>query len=75
MEIYQTPWFNFADLLGQQQVLSFALESNELQSPVISKPRVPLDDVGPSAQNPKPLKRKLNAGWEQSNTRKKREYD
>jgi hypothetical protein len=68
-----TPWFNFADLPGQQQVLLFALESNELQSPVINKPRVPLKDIASSAQNPKPPKRKLSAGWEQSNKRKKGE--
>ncbi len=74
MEIYQTPWFNFTDISGQQQILLFALEWIKLQIPVIKKQRLPLEDVQPSTKNSKLPKRKLDPGGEQSNKRQKREY-
>ena len=58
----------------QQQVLLFALEWSELQSPVIRKPRVPLKDMEPSAQNSKFPKRKFDTGEVQSNKRQKGEH-
>ena len=74
MEISQTPWFNFTDKFGQQQVLLFALEWSELQSPIIRKSRMPLNDMEPHAQNSKFRKRKLDTGREQSDKRQKGEH-
>ncbi|MCJ1405058.1 hypothetical protein MMC11_008284 [Xylographa trunciseda] len=74
MKIYQTPWFNFTDVSGQQQILRFALEWVILQIPGTKKQRVPLEDVQSSTQNSKSPKRKLDAGGEQSNKRQKREH-
>ncbi|KAF4629207.1 hypothetical protein G7Y89_g8939 [Cudoniella acicularis] len=58
MEIYQTPWFNFMDVLGQQCVLLAVFEATRMQSPNV-KARVPLRDMVPSEQNSKSSKRKL----------------
>ncbi|OAF56355.1 hypothetical protein VC83_06882 [Pseudogymnoascus destructans] len=55
MEIYQTPWFNFMTILGQQCILLAVFESTRMQTPD-TKGRTPLRDMAPREQN---LKHKL----------------
>jgi len=73
MEIYQTPWFNFMDVLGQQCVLLAAFEATTMQSPNV-KARVPLRHMVPSEQNSKFSKRKLPTAEEYCNKRKKKKH-
>jgi hypothetical protein len=44
MEIYQTPWFNFVHILGQQGPLLCTLAEVELQGPFV-KTRTPLSSI------------------------------
>lgn len=74
MEIYQTPWLDFTDISNQQQILLFALERIKLQSPIIKKQWVPIEDMQSSIQNSSILKRKLDAREEQSDKRPKKEH-
>ncbi|KAF8862546.1 hypothetical protein BDZ45DRAFT_686681 [Acephala macrosclerotiorum] len=70
MEIYQTPWFNFMDVPGQQCVLLAAFEATGMQSPN-ARARVPLRDMVPSEQNSKSSKRELPTAEEYGNKIKK----
>lgn len=60
MEIYQTPWFNFMTILGQQCVLLAVFDSTRIQNPDVMA-RVPLRDMTPREQNLKSSKRKPSA--------------
>lgn len=71
MEISQTQWFNFTDISGQIRVLLAALEATTPQSLPIKKPRLPLGDLEPTAQNFKSPKRKLDTSTEHGNKRRK----
>lgn len=73
MEIYQTPWFNFMDVPGQQCVLLAAFEATRMQSPNVNV-RVPLKDMVPSEQNSKSSKRKLPTAEENGSKREKTKH-
>lgn len=70
MDIYQTPWFNFTDVPGQQRVLLCALEAVELEPSTSKELRSPLEDIPKNVQQSKPPKRKLYAsGGENKRTK------
>jgi hypothetical protein len=71
MEIYQTPWFNFVDILGQQGLLLCTLAQVELQGP-FAKTRTPLSSI-PNMQSPESRKRTLE-GSSELHERKKRRH-
>src|SRR3954466_168762 len=68
LEIYQTPWFNFIDIQGQQRVLLCVLEAIELQN-IIRRPRTFSMDILDVQRLGSP-KRKLDNG-EYYNKRRK----
>lgn len=73
MEIYQTPWFNFMNIPGQQCVLLAVFESTRMQSPGV-KARAPLRDMAPREQNAKSSKRKLSTAEKYGNKKKKTKH-